>query len=723
MATITSPAPTYTSRYAIYFEDGRWLIGILAALLYLVLALALDVAGHVPDLSLLLPVTLGAIVLATLMSYSRFDGFFALSHSMFTGLAWILYQMSGMVSSKEIESFLHFGIPATQAKVYFVLYRLLTWIDAAFGNAASNDNYVFIFEICFLVWWLTYLGVWSILRYGHTWRAIVPAGLVLVINTYYAPNSTLGFLVVFTLLALTLLVRTNLAEQQMRWRDESIYFSQDIVFDFVRDGLIYSVLVLALAWIAPSLGRSGQVRDFLRPLNDQWTRTTEQVSQLYSGLNRRQVEGGSAFGRTLSLGGRREVGSGPVFQVATPIGRYWRAVVFDTFTGRQWQNTAQEEVEFDANAALPFGNWNLRTPITQTVTLLAATGNVIFAAPDVRQVNVPVTTLVRASAGTDSAAVQNPEVILPPNELTYLRAQEALEAGDSYTVVSQYTVVTERALESARVDYATPITTTYLQLPETISQRVTELAASLTLSSTSVYAKAKAIESYLRTIPYNDAIEAPPPDVDPVEYFLFDIQQGYCDYYATAMAVMLRSVGIPTRTASGYAEGTYDEESGLYFVTEQDAHTWVEVYFPDYGWVEFEPTAGESALNRPTGSEGEGGPEGTPTASAAGGAQPSAEPTFDPLNPGDTNSGENQTGGENANNFAGLPLWLWAILTPLLLIVGVWGLRRSQAFGPTAFTPELSPIIYERMQRWAERLGLRPLDSDTPYEQATRMST
>ncbi|MCX6045325.1 MAG: hypothetical protein NT075_09435, partial [Chloroflexi bacterium] len=167
---------TYPNRYIdnIYFQDGMVLTGILAALLYLILAVALDAAGHVPSMSLLLPVTFGAIVMGVLMSYSRFDGFFALSHSMFTGLAWILYLMGGMVKTQEINSFLHYGVPTTQAKIYFVLYRLLTWIDAAWRNEASNDNYMFIFEISFLVWWLTYLGMWAIFRYGYTWRAIVP---------------------------------------------------------------------------------------------------------------------------------------------------------------------------------------------------------------------------------------------------------------------------------------------------------------------------------------------------------------------------------------------------------------------------------------------------------------------------------------------------------------------------------------------------------------------
>ena len=118
---------------------------------------------------------------------------------------------------------------------------------------------------------------------------------------------------------------------------------------------------------------------------------------------------------------------------------------------------------------------------------------------------------------------------------------------------------------------------------------------------------------------------------------MFDLKQGYCDYYATAMAMMLRSVGVPARAVSGYAEGIYDPEAGLYFVTERDAHTWVEVFFPEYGWIEFEPTAGESPLDRPphsapetslTSQEQEPEQPESPFAQPTSGANNSAPPPF-----------------------------------------------------------------------------------------------
>jgi len=84
-----------------------------------------------------------------------------------------------------------------------------------------------------------------------------------------------------------------------------------------------------------------------------------------------------------------------------------------------------------------------------------------------------------------------------------------------------------------------------------------------------------------------------------VDYFLFDLRQGYCDYFATAMVVMGRAVGLPARLATGYATGRYDPGQEGYLVTGMDAHAWVEIYFPGYGWIEFEPTPARSVFVRP----------------------------------------------------------------------------------------------------------------------------
>jgi hypothetical protein len=94
-------------------------------------------------------------------------------------------------------------------------------------------------------------------------------------------------------------------------------------------------------------------------------------------------------------------------------------------------------------------------------------------------------------------------------------------------------------------------------------------------------------------------VPIPPEEQDVADYFLFDLKKGYCDYYATAMVVLARSSGLPARFVSGYASGSYDAASAVYIVRELHAHSWAEVYFPEIGWIEFEPTAGQPEIERP----------------------------------------------------------------------------------------------------------------------------
>jgi transglutaminase-like putative cysteine protease len=115
------------------------------------------------------------------------------------------------------------------------------------------------------------------------------------------------------------------------------------------------------------------------------------------------------------------------------------------------------------------------------------------------------------------------------------------------------------------------------------------------------YDAAVAIETYLRSNVFTYTLEPPraPFDTDPLDYFLFTSHSGYCEFFATAMGDMLRSLGIPTRLVSGFGPGTYDASVSAYIVRSEDAHSWVEVYFPTYGWIQFEPTHDTSGTYNP----------------------------------------------------------------------------------------------------------------------------
>ncbi|UFJ40974.1 DUF3488 and transglutaminase-like domain-containing protein [Brevibacillus humidisoli] len=167
-----------------------------------------------------------------------------------------------------------------------------------------------------------------------------------------------------------------------------------------------------------------------------------------------------------------------------------------------------------------------------------------------------------------------------------------------YQLTAEAPILSEKALVNAGEEYPSSIRQRYLQLPDQLPPRVMELAEEITKSAPTPYEKVRAVEQYLR---YGGRYQYETEDVpvvqpgdDFVDQFLFESMRGYCDHFSTAMAVLLRASGVPTRWVKGFAPGEEVETNGntkLIEVRNQDAHSWVEVYFPNYGWIPFEATA------------------------------------------------------------------------------------------------------------------------------------
>lgn len=170
---------------------------------------------------------------------------------------------------------------------------------------------------------------------------------------------------------------------------------------------------------------------------------------------------------------------------------------------------------------------------------------------------------------------------------------------NQYKVNAEVPVVSEKAVTEAGTDYPEEIKERYLQLPATLPPRVKELAKSITQNAKTPYEKVRAIENYLRSSgKYKYETKDVPVAAegqDFVDHFLFDSMRGYCDHFSTSMAVMLRSLDIPTRWVKGFAPGervgSDDQNRDIMEIRNKDAHSWVEVYFPGHGWIPFEATS------------------------------------------------------------------------------------------------------------------------------------
>ncbi len=166
--------------------------------------------------------------------------------------------------------------------------------------------------------------------------------------------------------------------------------------------------------------------------------------------------------------------------------------------------------------------------------------------------------------------------------------QGELGLGNSYVVQAEVMVADVAALRSAPRDYPPGIVERYLQIPPSLPDRVAALAADVVAGADNPYDMAAAVESYLREFEYSGLPIFLPNEADAVDYFLFEARESYSDYFASAMAMMLRTQGVPTRLRLGFGPGEIDPEG--YVVRDSDNHSWPEVYFPGLGWAAFEPT-------------------------------------------------------------------------------------------------------------------------------------
>lgn len=251
----------------------------------------------------------------------------------------------------------------------------------------------------------------------------------------------------------------------------------------------------------------------------------------------------------------------------------WRGIALDTFDNKSWSKTRPAIRDPRTKGERDLIQVDYATGrdslIMQTVYLEPLDTQVLFALtrPVAVQANFP--TLFLDSLGS----------------ITFPRSGER----STYKVLSDVELPSEITLRRDREPYP-PTFGNYLQLPEKLDPRIAERAALVTETAANRYDAAQLIEYHLRN-DFGYTLEQKSGGEQPLVDFLFNVREGHCEYFATAMAVMLRTQGIATRIVNGFQEGEYNETADVYVVRQREAHSWVEVYFPGEDvWVPFDPT-------------------------------------------------------------------------------------------------------------------------------------
>ena len=316
--------------------------------------------------------------------------------------------------------------------------------------------------------------------------------------------------------------------------------------------------------------------------------------------------GGYSFGTDLSTGFSDQVQLGRIGQIQQSNavvmhiqidgdrdGKYalaWRGVALANFDGKNWSNPREQfplDREPDGSFRIPLIGQGVAQAVTARdhlihyrVVMEPIGTNVFFLAPWARRVKGAYRTLQIDTGGAVSDAESQLSVSL-------------------YEADSDISTPSPERLRVAG-DYLPQFALAYLQTPRRLDPRIPRLAAQITGSASNRYDKAVALERYLKTH-YGYTLQLlRSPVADPLANFLFERKQGHCEYFASSMAVMLRTLGVPSRVVNGFRSDEFNDVTGNYVVRAKNAHSWVEAYFPGYGWVTFDPTPG-GAIESPQG--------------------------------------------------------------------------------------------------------------------------
>jgi len=478
--------------------------------------------------------------------------------------------------------------------IYVLMTRVGDWLIAWTRGEPFYDPVAAALIWGLELWAIAAWAGWFIHRRKQTLPALVPAAIMLGTTLAFSGSKPIAILwllgIMFPMMSIV-----SQENRQRHWLKIGLRFSQNMWHGLAIWGTILSLGLITTAALTQSLSLKKLLSATQIVTREQAAQRERVADSL--GLEQNPVQESSfrefSYGvRSPGLPRRHLIGSGPelterevmVIWITSPtishpgsdtslvIPRYyWRSNTYDQYTGRGWTTGHTEVKTYTAGQVIRQSDIEGYLHLMQDVIAINEPSQLVYSAGTLITTDQDFTVEWRSPEDDFGALFSTPTWRSHVDTLVLDADKDELRASGTH--------------------YPDWVETQYLSLPDTVPDRVLALARDLTATAPTPYDRALAIETYLREFPYSLDLPSPPRNQDVVDYFIFDLQKGYCDYYATSMAVLARAAGLPSRIAVGYASGMYDIDLEAYVITEDQAHSWVEIYFPGYGWVDFEPTA------------------------------------------------------------------------------------------------------------------------------------
>jgi protein-glutamine gamma-glutamyltransferase len=400
------------------------------------------------------------------------------------------------------------------------------------------------------------------------------------------------------------------------------------------------------------------------------------------------------FGDRVDLRARGRLSNRVVMLVRSPQAALWRGQVYDTFDGTTWTEPDAEVTRIGAGDDRAF-----TIPGTDGSGWPSAGGHRIVTT---FYVQTPQPNVVFAAYAPERVYFPAAQLAVGPG--TSVRSPILLDRGLVYSVVSDVPVADAATLRSVAPSTAADALAPDLQLPADLPERDVRLARRITSGAATEYDAVLAVQRWLGThTVYDLGVPSDPPGVDAVDHFLFERRRGFCEHIASAMAVLLRSVGVPTRFVTGFGPGERNPLTGYFEVRESDAHAWVEVLYPGVGWVPYDPTFGV--------------PPADPSATwfVAPDVLRAAGRWLSHAVPRPVRSAIGRA-GHGVAVVAGGAFAAWPLALGLLAVVAAAVVLRRRPRGRGASAPVGAGLAFERMTRALAARGLDRAPAQTPSE-------
>ena len=555
------------------YPRAGWLSLGLVAVMALSVAWSVQDAAWLDRLDYLAPLAVWAVLAGALIGVVRMSIVFALPLGAVIGAGFVLWAIGG-----------EYFTPLSQlGRLEGLREELIEWTRVVLTSGYPAQMSPYAIGLGILMWTVAFTASYVVYRYHRVIDAILLLGAAIIVNMSVIV-AEFGHLILFVIAALLLWLRAALVTRQDGWQRRRVNENVEVPPSILRTGIIFAGASVVLAWLLTSVAIAAPLTGAWRNLDVVWSEVRDQFEGVFAGLtNPNSRISGNTFGPSFTVFGEWVSNDEEVLVLAAERPLYLRTRTYDQYNGTGWDSTDGPKRGVAAGDPLFLVQTSERPTVEVGVRLESI-------AIEMRQ------TMGRhLFTGGSPLEVYAPSLIVEPNGLPLLGGIEspsALGPGEVYEEAVLVSEATEAQLAAAGIDYPQAVLDLYLDTTG-ITDRVAALAGEITADAENPYERAKALARYLRgeDFTYSTKGLEVPSGADLVDTFLFgeNGQVGYCQHYASAMALMARSVGLPARVAVGFAPGEAAGE-GLWLVREANAHAWVEIFFPGHGWQIFEAT-------------------------------------------------------------------------------------------------------------------------------------